>query len=369
MTLEILWRVPPQGDGRTLDSEQWERGDYSRTRTVPHPFARTGVPRDGYNYYDLLLQVGRAAELNGFDGLWIPDSTGGEDPLIIAGSLAREARRLRFVISLRAPLLSAVYATKIANSFQRLSGNRLAWHLNTAADHDAKPWHGRSFTEHEYIAWSSEFLDVAKGFWQAPPFTYKGEHYEVENGGFAPALQGQTLPKVYLSGTSDEALVFSALHAHVHIFPLSPLDELRPRVQRLQQLAAEHKRSVAIGIEADVLARHTGEEAWAEAERVWERRSAKRVAIAEGVTGIPTSFAQTRLGGQLWSGFGALKPGPAVGFVGAFSEIAAAVDAYLQLGVTSLVLGANPHIEEAYRLGEHLVPFIHRQHAAVRLAG
>src|SRR5688500_1894404 len=50
MTLEILWRVPPQGDGRTLDSEQWERGDYARPRTVPHPFARTGVPRDGYNY-------------------------------------------------------------------------------------------------------------------------------------------------------------------------------------------------------------------------------------------------------------------------------------------------------------------------------
>src|SRR3954451_18982550 len=112
MTLEIFWAVPPQGDGRTLDSDHWQRGDYSRTRTEPHAFARTGVPRDGYNYYDLLLQVGRAAELNGFDGLWIPDSAGGEDPLIVAGSLAREARKLRFVTSLRAPLLSAVYATK-----------------------------------------------------------------------------------------------------------------------------------------------------------------------------------------------------------------------------------------------------------------
>lgn len=369
MTLEILWRVPPQGDGRTIDSEQWERGDYSRTRTAPHPFARTGVPRDGYNYYDLLLQVGRAAELNGFDGLWIPDSAGGEDPLIVAGSLAREARKLRIVTSLRAPLLSAVYATKIANSFQRLSGNRLGWHLNTAGDHEAQPWHGRSFTEQEYIARSSEFLDVAKGFWHTPPFTYTGTHYEVENGGFAPALHGQELPKIYLSGTSDEALAFSALHADVHVFPLSPLDELRPLAQRLQQLAAAQKRSVAMGIEADVLARHTGEEAWAEAERVWERRNTKKVVIADRVTGIPTSFAQTRTRDQLWSGFGALRPGPAVGFVGAFTEIAAAVNAYLQLGITSLVLGANPHIEEAYRLGEHLVPVIHRQHAAVRMAG
>ena len=243
------------------------------------------------------------------------------------------------------------------------------WHLNTAGDRERKPWHGRSFTEHEYIARSSEFLDVAKGFWNAPPFTYTGKYYEVENGGFAPALQGQTLPKVYLSGTSDEALALSALHADVHVFPLAPLDEIRPLIQRLQQLAAERNRSVAIGIEADVLARHTSEEAWAEAERAWERRSSKTVAISEGVTGIPTSFAQTRIGEHLWSGFGALKPGPANGFVGAFSEIAAAVDEYLQLGVTSLVLGANPHIEEAYRLGEHLVPVIHRQHAAVRLAG
>ncbi|MFT3922024.1 MAG: LLM class flavin-dependent oxidoreductase [Myxococcales bacterium] len=369
MTLEILWRLPTQGDGRAIDSEHWQRGDYSRTRREPHPFARTGAPRDGYNYYDLLLQIARGAELNGFDGLWIPDSAGGEDPLIVAGSLAREARNLRFVTSLRAPLLSAVYATKIANSFQRLSGNRLAWHLNTRADHESQPWHGRKFSESEYVARSAEFLDVAKGFWNAAPFSYAGKYYEVENGGFAPALQGQTLPRVYLSGTSEEALALSARHADVHVFPLASVHEIRALSQRLQQLASEHGRRVAVGIDGNVLARHSSEEAWAEAERAWEGRNAKTIAIAEGVTGIPTSFAQTKVGKPLWSGFGALQSGATNGLVGSFSEVATAIDDYLALGVRSLVLGANPYIEEAYRLGEHLVPVIHRRHAATKLAG
>ncbi len=108
-------------------------------RRAPQPFARTGAPRDGYNYFDLLLQIGRAAELNGFDGLWIPESPSGEAPLIVAGSLAREVPRLKLVPTLRAPLMSAVYATKIANSFQRLTGGRLGWNLEHPRGHRGSP--------------------------------------------------------------------------------------------------------------------------------------------------------------------------------------------------------------------------------------
>jgi alkanesulfonate monooxygenase len=360
LALEIFWRLPPEGDGRSIAPRNWHRGDYAGERKAPHPFARTGAPRDGYNYYDLLLQIGRAAELNGFDGLFIPESPSGEAPLIVAGSLAREVPRLKLVPTLRAPLMSAVYATKIANSFQRLTGGRLGWNLSTFPDREERPWHGRRFSESEIVERTSEFLDVAKGFWNQAPFTYQGRYYEVVDGGFAPALKGQTLPRIYISGSSEETLELSARHADVHVLGAAPVEEVKRTVERLRSLAAAHGRSVDVALDVDVIARHTDEEAWAVAREEWTQARANTVPISPEIVTLP-DFESTRIGENLWSGFGALRPGASVGLVGSFESITRAIDDYVAAGVETLVLGANPHLEEAYRLGEHLVPFIRRR--------
>ncbi len=360
--IEVFWRLPLRGDGRSIGAESWQRGDYSPQRKKPHPFARTGVQRDGYTYYDLLLQIGRAAELTGFDGLWIPESAAGEEPLIVAGSLAREVPRLRLVPSLRAPLLSAVYATKIAVSFQRLSGGRLGWSLVTD-DEGERPWHGRRWPESEQLERTSEFLDVAKGFWQSPPFTYQGKYYGVVDGGFAPALQGETLPRVYLSGTSDAALALSARHADVHVLPLAPLGVIRSQVEKLGVLAERAGRQVAVGLEVDLLVHHNEDQAWSEARQEWEQAASKAVPISSEVRALPARFEDSVEDGELWRGFGLLRPGPALGIVGSFARAERVLSRYVEAGVSTLVLGAYPHLEEAYRIGEQLLPALRRLEA------
>jgi alkanesulfonate monooxygenase len=361
MSLQVFWTLPTQGDGRTIVAENWNRGDYSTTRTKPHPFARTGVQRDGYTYYDLLLQVARAAELSGFDGLWIPESPAGEDPLIVAGSLAREVTRLTLVPQLRAALLSAVYSTKIAVSFQRLSGGRLAWNLVTDESTEERPWTGRRWSHAEQVARTSEFLDVAKGFWLQAPFTYEGKYYEVLNGGFPPALQGETLPRIYLSGTSAESLALSAKHADVHLFPIAPLDELVGRIEELAALARAHGRNVQYGITSDLLARHTNEEAWDEARREWGAAERKTVSITPEKTSTPIpTFDKGELGNNLWSGFGLLRPGAPLGLVGSYAELAETLGEYHRAGISTFVLGAYPHLEGAFPIGEHLIPVLRK---------
>src|SRR5690606_12105039 len=152
-------------------------------------FSRLGLERDGYTYYDLLLQIARAAEINGFNGLFIPQSNNGEEPQIVAGALARETKRINFIVSLPNALLSAVYSAKIANSFQRLSNGRLQWHLHHAPVHEPA-WHGQSWSLTEQLERSDEFLQLTKGFWEKAPFSFEGKYFLVENGGFAKALQG-----------------------------------------------------------------------------------------------------------------------------------------------------------------------------------
>ncbi len=357
MTTEIFWRLPVDGDGSALRSAQWHRGDYSAVTPHPNRFARTGG-RDGYNYFDHLSQISRAAELSGFEGLWIPQSRAGEEPQIVASALAREVRRLKFIASLWTPLLSAVYTAKIANSFQRLTRGRLAWNFITE-EPSARAWHGQGlrWSVADQVARTSEFLDVADGFWNKGPFTYKGRFYEVENGGFPPSLGGETLPTVYISGTSEAEFALAARHADVLVLPVAPLHVIRNQIAHLDGLAAEHGRKLRYGIETDVVARHADEEAWRVIRDRWEEASRHTVSISGSDEHIATrSFDELVGTGNLWNGFGLVRPGPAAGLVGGYDTLAGQLTEYAGAGVSTFVLSANPHLEEAYALGEHLLP-------------
>jgi alkanesulfonate monooxygenase len=46
----------------------------------------------------------------------------------------------------------------------------------------------------------------------------------------------------------------------------------------------------------------------------------------------------------------------AAALVGSYDYVAQRLDTYLQIGVERLILRGYPHLEEAYRLGEHVLP-------------
>jgi alkanesulfonate monooxygenase len=327
MSLEFFWRLPVSGDGRSSRADRWNRGDHHRVNTHQNDFARTGLGRDGYTYYDHLSQIARAAELTGFTGLSIPQHAAGEEPLIVAGALAREVPRLTLLPSLPAYFLSAVYAAKISVSFQRLTAGRLAWNLITETP-EPNAWHGHNWSVAEQIARTDEFLDVAKGFWTDEPFTYQGDYYEVENGALTGALSGHPFPRIYLSGDTAEALALSAKHGDVHILHLDTPAAIRDRIATLDALAADQGRTLRYALRADIVARHSDEAARDHASRLGEN-----------------------------------QPGQGAALVGGYDTLADRFGAFHQLGIETFILSSHPHLEEAYRIGEQLLPLIHDRSA------
>lgn len=380
MTIEFLWQLPASGDGRALRPEQWTRGDYTPAIQHRPVFARTDVRRDGYTWYDYLAQVARAAELGGFNGVLIPQTPAGEEPWIVAGAVAREVKRLALVPSLPAPFLSAVYAAKMAISFQRLTGGCLAWNLITE-DHTAKAWHGHRWSIDEQIARTDEFLDVVKGVWNQAPFTYQGRYYEVENGGFSPALarlpndrtaaagapprgpipSQQPLPTIYWSGESQAALAFGAKHADVHFLPLDTLGATQARIETLRALAAERGRTLRFGIQADVVARHESSDAWQYLRRRWGETSGKTVSIGAAQPVHASEFDDHTVDENIWSGFGHVRAGASAGLVGSYADLADRIERYARAGVDVFALAGNPHLEEAYHLGTQLLPQVRKR--------
>jgi alkanesulfonate monooxygenase len=349
VSVELLWTLPVAGDARWYHGHPSRRGGFG---TAARFSSTVTDHRPGrFTSFDYLVQVARAAELSGWDGLVIPDDAQGEESWIVASSLAREVPQLRLVTELRPGFGTAVYAAKLALSFQRFFDDRLAWKVSMRADASTARSLG-DFVDHDgSVQRAEELLVLARGIWHESPFDFDGQFFQVQGGGFfdptpnAAVLGGQGIarrpfPGVLLDGTTDAELELSARHADVHVF-----DEARPAA--LAALIGDHRsraarlgREVRYGVRLAVIARDEAYEAW--------------LRLARAIGGD----APLEADGVLWHGFGELGARAVSGVVGSFDEVAVQFGRYLDLGVTTFVLDSAPHLEEAYRLGEYLLPLI-----------
>lgn len=270
------------------------------------------LPRDvrtaGLTRYDYYAQVARAAAITGFDGLFVAYRPESDDSQIVAAAVARTAPRLLLVPEFPSTVGSAVYAAKEAVSFQRATHNRLGWAIARGADPDDS-------------ARTAEFLRVARGVHGRKPFDHQGRFFEVRGGGFSDPLARAAFPPVFLSGVDEEALQLSANTADVHLFADAPLDELRGQIETLERLALAAGRDVAAGVAVTITARETEEEA---------------------------------AGGA--------------GITGSYEHVAEQIATLHAAGITHFVLSASPSLEEAYRIGQFVLPRVRAALGELRAA-
>ena len=270
------------------------------------------LPRDvrtaGLTRYDYYAQVARAAAITGFDGLFVAYRPESDDSQIVAASVARTAPRLLLVPEFPSTVGSAVYAAKEAVSFQRATHDRLGWAIAPGADPDDS-------------ARTAEFLHVARGVHSQKPFDHQGRFFAVQGGGFSAPLSRAVFPPVFLRGADEEALQLSANAADVHLFADAPIDELRAQVETLERLALAADREVSAGLLATITARESDEEA---------------------------------AGGA--------------GIAGSYDSVAQQIATLHAAGITHFVLSAPRALEEAYRIGQFVLPRVRAALGGLRTA-
>jgi alkanesulfonate monooxygenase len=305
-----------------------------------------------FTSFDYLVQVARAAEAAGFTGLTIAEDPWGEEAWVVAAALAYETPRLRIIPEVRPGFGTAVYAAKLALSFQRFFFEQLGWKVKTGGTEAEAHAVGDFTPAHERLARAQEFFEITTGIWGDELYSYQGKYFQVEAG----ALFGDSTaefrdqrrepskpPLVYLDGETDAELALSARWADVHLFDTADLDQLDSLIGRLGELAAASGRTVRAGLRLSIIAREFEDEAWRKARRLWAEVGS-------------ASFDDLLTDDHRWSGFvhfGAASPH---GLIGTYEQAAAQLRSYGELGVSTFLLDANPHLEEAYRLGEYLLP-------------
>lgn len=306
MTIQTYWQIDPAAEPRRLEpSAHQVHGIVRNLRSGP------------LNRFDYYAQIAEAAAQTAFDGVFVAHRDEADESRIVAGALAREVRRIAFIAEFPASVGSAVYAAKQAASFQRGTHDRFGWAIAPDGVPASRAREGDLVPDDQLGQRLDEFLTVARGVHTERPFSFAGAHFEVQNGGFEAPLNRVPFPTVFLQGESEEALDLSARHADVHLFRPGPIDKLAGLVEGLDALAKQADRAVAFGLLQPILARETDDEAKLEANRIGR------------------------------------APGT---LVGSYDVVAAHLAELAALGISHFVLSAEPAIEEAYRIGQHVLP-------------
>jgi len=343
MTVEFFWQIPTSGDGRYADAKKRKRGEREQADAA---YFTPGVsdPRGNtFNYYDHLHQIAKAAELAKFDGIQVRNDPQGEESWIVAGYLTRSTRYLTVLAEFNASRGSAVYAAKNAVSYQRFSGGRFAWQIGIGGDEKQRHHDGDFVEEKDIYPRIEEFLTVARNVITQSPYTFKGKFFEVLDGGFQGPLSGQKVPTVYLSGATDEAYRISAKQADVHVLDALPVNDIKVETAKLTALSAEQGRRLAAGLRIDILARETEEEARFDAQRFIEQSGTHANVIG---------------GALLWKSLTTSSTGATATLVGSYEQVVKQLSHYVDAGITHFIFGAVPSLEEAYRVGEYILPAI-----------
>lgn len=305
MTLQTYWQIDVAAD--PARSEVGARPP-ALFRDVRSPLV---------NRFDYYAQIAQGAAQTAFDGVFIPHRPESDDAGIVAAAIAREVPRLALIAEFPAWAGSAVYAAKQAVSFQRLAHDRLGWAIAPSPVTEVRARDGDLVADEDLVARTEEFLTVARGVHGERPYSFSGRFFEVQGGGFEAPLNRVHFPRVFLQGEGEEALALSARVADVHLFAAQSFTGLRSQIETLDALALREGRTVDFGLVQSVIAREQADDA---------RRDAARAGLR----------------------------GDAI--IGDYAEVATRLAQLALLGIRHFVLGAPSSLEEAYTVGQHVLP-------------
>jgi alkanesulfonate monooxygenase len=266
------------------------------------------------------------------------------------------------------------------------TGGRALYNVITGGGGPQQLWWGDPVAHDDRYGRTTEFLDVLRGIWKGGPFTYRGRFYQIEDAGLPFPLTEEEYPEIYFSGSSDAALASASKHADFYLSWLEPFDQLRDKFDRVKQRTAALGRKIKCAVRVDVVARPTEEEAWDEVrtgfdridkatlERFNSRGGSESVGAARQSRNRPatvTSYKDLIIEPNVWSGFGLLRGGQTNGIVGSYDQVAQRLDQLVELGADAFILASTPHLEEAYRVGEEVLPLVrgHVTTPALRAVG
>ncbi|HYZ73022.1 MAG TPA: FMNH2-dependent alkanesulfonate monooxygenase [Chthoniobacterales bacterium] len=358
--MKVFWFIPTHGDSRYLGTSHGGR-----------------VLDLGY-----LQQVASAVDNLGFYGALLPTGRSCEDAWVTASFLAANTKRMRFLVAVRPGLVSPTLAARMAATFDRLSNGRILINVVTGGDPVELAGDGL-FVDHDTrYKITDEFLTIWRSVLaNEGEVNFEGEQLRVRGAKVLfPAVQNP-YPALYFGGSSDGAMDVAAKHVDYYLTWGEPPEQVKEKLAKARNYSyAKYGRELKFGIRLHIIVRESEEEAWRDAERLISQVTDKTVALAQQTMARQDSVGQQRMlalqklsgptrsrkdleiSPNLWAGVGLVRSGAGTALVGSVENVVKRMKEYAELGIDTFIFSGYPHLEEAYRTAELLLPNLPLDH-------
>jgi FMNH2-dependent dimethyl sulfone monooxygenase len=266
----------------------WAPTAISGPRMLEGQVERRGLAEaSGPDLQERMVGIVRKAETLGIDNLLVAQrwwGTGAEieaatyDCLAMTAFFAAVTSRIRLVTAIHPGFFQPSAIAKWGASIDRLTGGR--WAVNVTSG-----WHLQEFDmfgadcppHDERYARSTEFIQVLRGAWSTPGFSFDGEYYCCRDLVIDPSPVSPQL-EVWQGGQSPAAMEMAAAHSDWMFLNGGPPAKIGAIIERVRTLAEARGRTVRFALYAIPHCRESDALAEAEVNAMVERIDPSRVA-------------------------------------------------------------------------------------------
>ncbi|MBW4687955.1 MAG: FMNH2-dependent alkanesulfonate monooxygenase [Komarekiella atlantica HA4396-MV6] len=345
--MQLLWFIPTHGEGRYL-------GTAIGGRVVN---------------FDYWRQIAQAVDHLGFTGALLPTGRSCEDAWVLASTLVTHTKQMKFLVAIRPGLMSPGVATRMAATFDRISGGRLLINVVTGGDPVELAGDGLHLSHDDRYRLTDEFLAVWRQIASGETADFQGDHLNIQSGKLLFPTVQKPHPPLWFGGSSAIAQEIAAKHVDVYLTWGEPPEQVAQKIASVRRLAAAQGRTLRFGIRLHVIVRETESQAWDAANDLIRYVDDSAIAKSQQAYARMDSEGQRRMkelhngsrksleiSPNLWAGIGLVRGGAGTALVGDPDTVAQRMLEYQQLGIDTFIFSGYPHLEEAYRVAELLFP-------------
>jgi alkanesulfonate monooxygenase len=335
-----------------------------------YPWREDGARPLDYAYFQ---QVARAVDHLGFTGALL--ATGAHDAWVLGASLISYTERFQFLVAVHPPLVSPTLLAKMTATFDQFSRGRVRLNI-VNGDTKLLAGYGVHLDHDERYHYTDEYLTVFKRLMSGETVDFVGKYLDIRGGAIPLPPVQRPWPPLWFGGSSAAALDVAAKHIDTYLTWGETPPAAKRKISQLRERASEHGREdLKFGVRLYIVVRDTEEEAWRAAQDLYDHMDDATIARTQAGTSGTDSVGQQRMsalhGGRkpadlreleiypnLWSGIGLVRNGPGTAIVGNPEQVVARIHDYQEAGVDTFIVSGMPLLEEAYRVGELVLPHL-----------
>lgn len=307
-----------------------------------------------------------AAEAHGFDNVLLPSGyTLGIDASTFAAGIATYTERIRLLLAIRMGEMWPPQLARQIASLDRMAGGRLDLNIISS------DLPGESLESAARYARTREHMAVLRQLLDGQAVDHHGEFLDIVLEPPGVGTVSGRCPAFYFGGFSEDAKETAAAQADVFLTWPDTVAGVAATVADMRKRAGRHGRNLRYGLRSHVIVRASESEARAAAARLVSRLDAQAGeavrmrsldAVSVGVSRQTqlreASDAEGFVEESLWTGVGRARSGAGAAIVGDPDQVVAKLAAYREAGIAAFILSGYPHIAEARRVGEQVLPRI-----------